>query len=1148
MIETHPGLQALDVLSKSIQTLEWVFQWSSTNNHADVVRKVLESECLKISHDQNVDQKGNSQNMPDDVSEVIKNYEKEKRVTFRFSTNSTAEPTSPLSEIQNQNFIREVNPQELEYIQLSIEQRTQELDNIENSIKERTQELEELTRTIRVRPSGASNETLSFNVGTPTSIMGQTPRSVSASPNSDRSRESLDQNHWYKAGVKTKIANQLNRSRRTTPRKIPEEDSNEKENPINDQFDGIPLQHSESVAYQPTDLKKQTTASQRKPGVSPFARRSVVSPVTAQPIAFFDARKSNISPGARKTVGSPDSRRSGLSPASKQPIAFHGVVQSTLSPGTRKSVGSPDSRKYGISPSTRQPIAFPDTRRSYVSPGGRKAVESPESRRSLCISGSRKSAASPETRKSTFARKSTRSPETRNSFVTIESEEESISPEDTPREESPSKKKPEDREIAKQDAYDDRISNYMISGLQIQRAHNILQNPNQGASLAARAKAGWNIIKSNMTRRTIPPHERPERESVILTPNSKTQTLDDHDFHAHLPMPIDNLKKHITEIHDAIHSNDHVKYANLLLTTDTDLNLELSPGRTQVHHIARNGTGILIAILAKIIKCKNKSSHYADDNSIEWNLVDEKGDTPLLAAVKSGNIDSANGLVEIHDVDVNKVDINGDTPLHVAIKEEQSDIVESLLTHPEIEVNKVDKENLSPLYRAVLLCTEEHNNHLHKVIDLLTEDERTDCFVSTNDGWTVMHHSVYKGLIFVFHQLVNIRRLQVNSPGRRSNESLSSTSSRSTSDEDAPRRSRRGLSIGEKLAIMPDIHGRSPLAVAIRAEQSLCVELLLAMPHVEVNSPSHNGGVTPLHEAIAGGNVSLVKMILRYNSLNADPSRQVDINAADEEGRTPLHYAVRNNSLKMVTTLLECSSIDVNIMSKKGSCLHEAVHRNVATVIAERLVLRADLNVTAENSLGQTALGLAAVQGNEELIYVILERPGVDLCNELAQTDKEDRTPLMAAAKNNQLECAKLLIQQGSEFGHLKQIEDKEAQAVIQFAMEQLGMLTSSSDRDTDEDYDTEITEEETNARSLEESTEDPSPGCCSVPCCFGKRKDAIPLDAKSQLEPKYVVETKTEDAWDNLYEPTPPRRQSEPVIADAPLNQNIVERRTSSR
>ena len=73
------------------------------------------------------------------------------------------------------------------------------------------------------------------------------------------------------------------------------------------------------------------------------------------------------------------------------------------------------------------------------------------------------------------------------------------------------------------------------------------------------------------------------------------------------------------------------------------------------------------------------------------------------------------------------------------------------------------------------------------------------------------------------------------------------------------------------------------------------VQVLLAHPAIDVNTPSFSGS-TPLLFACVNGQIEVVKLLLRDG--------RAKMNVPDSQGRTPLWHATSNDHLKIVQLLL----------------------------------------------------------------------------------------------------------------------------------------------------------------------------------------------------------------------------------------------------
>ncbi|OWY51284.1 hypothetical protein AALT_g4570 [Alternaria alternata] len=128
----------------------------------------------------------------------------------------------------------------------------------------------------------------------------------------------------------------------------------------------------------------------------------------------------------------------------------------------------------------------------------------------------------------------------------------------------------------------------------------------------------------------------------------------------------------------------------------------------------------------------------------------------------------------------------------------------------------------------------------------------------------------------------------------------------------------------------------------------------------------------------------------------------------DPEGRTALWWAVRNGQERIATLLLATGQFDVNEKPNgELGLLHAAVlfkHIGVAEVLLSQDGL--DVNTKDTDPNKRTPLHLAAAQGMEEMVKILLAHPGIDVNSR----DKSGETPLQAAAYNGYMQILVLLL------------------------------------------------------------------------------------------------------------------------------------------
>lgn len=134
--------------------------------------------------------------------------------------------------------------------------------------------------------------------------------------------------------------------------------------------------------------------------------------------------------------------------------------------------------------------------------------------------------------------------------------------------------------------------------------------------------------------------------------------------------------------------------------------------------------------------------------------------------------------------------------------------------------------------------------------------------------------------------------------------------------------------------------------------------------------------------------------------------RGVSPNARDPNGETGLIVAMRYESLKVAHLLMDQPGIDLEAKAPNGNtALMMAAFRQNKTAVLELLKRGAQVN-----QKGWTALHYAAAAGSVEITRILLDK--------YAYIDAETpsgMTPLMIAAREGQEEVVALLLEQGAD-------------------------------------------------------------------------------------------------------------------------------------
>ncbi|XP_022110338.1 uncharacterized protein LOC110989933 [Acanthaster planci] len=163
-------------------------------------------------------------------------------------------------------------------------------------------------------------------------------------------------------------------------------------------------------------------------------------------------------------------------------------------------------------------------------------------------------------------------------------------------------------------------------------------------------------------------------------------------------------------------------------------------------------------------------------------------------------------------------------------------------------------------------------------------------------------------------------------------------------------------------------------------------------------------GTLAIHNAVAKGKIHLAKFIL--DAVEGQPL----VDARDAHGKTPLIRAMRVSDAETrnkVVDLLISYKASVNLVDHVGrSALSYACELHCNGVI--RKLVRNNVDPNSEDHNGNTPLMYCALANNAEAIEII-SRSFRRLGLEVDKVNADGMTPLMEAAKNGYIDCARLL-------------------------------------------------------------------------------------------------------------------------------------------
>ncbi|XP_048239578.1 uncharacterized protein LOC124112111 isoform X2 [Haliotis rufescens] len=403
------------------------------------------------------------------------------------------------------------------------------------------------------------------------------------------------------------------------------------------------------------------------------------------------------------------------------------------------------------------------------------------------------------------------------------------------------------------------------------------------------------------------------------------------------------------------------------------------------------------------------------------NAQDSDGDTALHSSVLSdeGHCHEVIQTLVEKGADVGIKNKEGETPLHCAARRQCIECVKLLL--PVSDVNAQDSDGDTALHSSVL----SDEGHCHEVIQTLVE-KGADVGIKNKEGEIPLHCAASKQCVECVKLLLPVSDVNAQDSDGDTALHCSVLSDEGHCHEVIQTLVEKGADVGIK-----NKEGEIPLHCAAIEQCVECVKLLL--PVSDVNAQDSDGD-TALHSSLLSDKPHSHEVIQALVEKGADvgiknkkdktplhcAARQQclecvklllpvsDVNAQDSDGDTALHCSVLSDEghcHEVIQTLVE-KGADVGIKNKKDQTpLHCAARRQCMECV--KLFLPVS-DVNAQDSDGDTALHCSLLSDkphSHEVIQALVEK-GADV----GIKNKKDKTPLHCAARQQCLECVKLLL------------------------------------------------------------------------------------------------------------------------------------------
>ncbi|XP_060055081.1 inversin isoform X2 [Erinaceus europaeus] len=370
---------------------------------------------------------------------------------------------------------------------------------------------------------------------------------------------------------------------------------------------------------------------------------------------------------------------------------------------------------------------------------------------------------------------------------------------------------------------------------------------------------------------------------------------------------------------------------------------------------------------------------------------DQFGRTPLMYCVLADRLDCADALLKA-GAHVNKADHSQRTALHLAAQKGNYRFMKLLLTRRANWMQK-DLEEMTPLH---LTTRHKSPKCLALLLKFMAPGE-----VDTQDKnkQTALHWSAYYNnpehvkLLIKHDSNIGIPDVEGKIPlhWAANHKDPSAVHTVRCILDAAPT---------ESLLNWQDYEGRTPLHFAVADGNVTVVDVLTSYESCNITSYD-NLFRTPLHWAALLGHAEIVHLLLERNQSGTIPS--------DSQGATPLHYAAQSNFAETVKVFLKHPSVKDDSDLEGRTSFMWAAGKGSDGVLKTMLGLKCDTDINMADKYGGTALHAAALSGHVSTVKLLLENKA-----QVDATDVMKHTPLFRACEMGHKDVIQTLIKGGA--------------------------------------------------------------------------------------------------------------------------------------
>lgn len=337
---------------------------------------------------------------------------------------------------------------------------------------------------------------------------------------------------------------------------------------------------------------------------------------------------------------------------------------------------------------------------------------------------------------------------------------------------------------------------------------------------------------------------------------------------------------------------------------------------------------------------------------------------------------------------LDQADRKGRTPLHWAAQAGHVSIVQTLMASGQVDSNRQDSQGTTPLWDAL------YRGHLPVIEELLAAG--IDIESRQKDGQTPLTWAAQKGHLEMMKKLLD-HGADIHQKGDRERTAIHWAADRGHTPC-LQLLLEHGSGMYES-----DRNYYTPITLAAENGHEGCIDALI-LYGADVNWGHDEYSRRPLDFAASRGHYHVVRKLIRSGA---------EVNWRDSSGYGALFGAASRSRWRVIELLLD-NGAGINDTDNYGrTCLHYTIDRALGSEKVIKTLLKRGIDVNMADGSGETGLHMAAFQGYETVVEMLLENDGVRV--DLNKTDESGDTALLIASKRGHVGIIRRLLEHGAE-------------------------------------------------------------------------------------------------------------------------------------